>query len=107
MDKLLLKDLKDGQKIKTLDDLYYLDVDGDDNTYDTDDCFIQLTGRQLKNFDKIATAGDIGTFCKESGSIVFSKPNTSNGLNEDEYIFLDQSDEGKIDLELFELVEDE
>lgn len=105
---MLISELQDGQKIETMDDLYYIQLDGEDNTYNTDDCYVQLTGNLLRQMCKIASAGDIGTYNEEFGAIKFMQPNPNldGVLVEEEYIFF-EGPEGKLDLNMFALVDDE
>jgi len=99
-----LSELKDGQRIKELDDLLYIDLVGEQDSYSTEDCYTQLTGNHLKQMTKIASVEQIGKYNKEMGSIVFEQIKPNGEIGEEEYIFLDRSENGKIDLELFELV---
>ncbi len=103
---MLISELKDGQKLEALDDLYFLDVCGEENVYDTEDCYIQLTGTHLKQLSKIASAGDIGTYNEEFSSIKFLQPKENDPNYEEEYIFFEGED-AKLDLDLFALVEGE
>ena len=100
-----VQNLKDGQKVKTLDDLYYIDLCGEHNSYSTDDCYTQLTGKLLKEMVKIASAGDIGIYNKEFNALKFKQPTEEDPLHEEEYIFCDYSDHDE-ELDLFKIVEE-
>ena len=100
-----VSDLKDGQKVKTLDDLYYIDLSGELHSYSTDDCYAQLTGKLLKEMVKIASTGDIGIYNEEFNALKFLHPTEDDPLHEEEYIFCDGDDYDE-DLDLFEIVEE-
>lgn len=102
---MVICDILDGQKIKSLDDLYYIDACGEDDMIDTNEFVVQLTGTQLKNnFTKIADAGDIGVFNVQDECIdFFNEDGDKKGSYN--FYYLEDDEEREFNETLFELVD--
>lgn len=105
MSNVLWNELPHGQKIKALDDIYYVE-DGSLNL--SEDCEVYITSNQIANKILIANAGDIGRWDEDDQMLYFSYENEDDGeVNQCEH-GIDFSENCACDLEftsdVFELV---
>lgn len=105
MSRVLWEELQDGQKIKALDDIYYI---GDGSLIFSEDCEVYVTSNQIANKRLIANAGDIGTWNEDEQILYFTIEIEDNGevkTVENEIDFSENcSYKLEVDSDVFELV---
>ena len=103
---MIFLELKDGQKLKTTDEIFFVK----EGSISNDDGYVHIKGEQIRSgrgLVRIAKPGDIGVWNEEDRCVVFTNINEDgieikNDINFSEAYECDYD----INLDLFQLVED-
>lgn len=101
---MLWEDLKDGQKVKTKDEIFFVK----EGSISNDDGYVHISGEQIKTgLVRIAKLGDIGIWNLEDKCLVFTNIN-EDGVEVKNDINFEEAYNCELDiyLDLFEIVEE-